>query len=452
MPRNSLGLRVLGAYLTGVVVSVVLIAVGLTALLTYRADVLNWRVTDQARAIAKRVKFDDQGQPVGLLSNGNDVDWIYLSLKDELAYRVLDSSGKAVLNSPAGEEFWPDRDSRVRSWEQVGFTFERGGSRIHVATAPLQHDGRTWHVQYAGSARMSDLFHVEFALPLLSKVIALFSLILLVVFGACSYVTLWRTFRPLRDISASATKISPRSLHARLPTDSAPSEVAPLVDSFNRTLDRLERGYRVQQEFLASAAHELKTPLALIRAQVELSSASVERDSLLQDVEHMTRQVQQLLLLAEASELQNYNLAPVDILELAQEVSAYLQRMAQAAQVRMELQAGRSRPTWLADRHAFFMLLKNLVENAIQHSPPGALVSIEADIRSISVRDRGVGATDEQLSRMFIRFWRGAHRRDQGAGLGLAICLEVAEAHGWSLTAGRADPGLRFELTRPDQR
>ena len=97
-----------------------------------------------------------------------------------------------------------------------------------------------------------------------------------------------------------------------------PTEISPLVDSFNRVLERLERGYRLQQEFLANAAHELKTPLALIRAQIELPVEIEDRESLLSDVEHMTRQVQQLLLLAEASERQNYNFAPVDVQDVVE--------------------------------------------------------------------------------------------------------------------------------------
>src|SRR5690606_10839049 len=132
---------------------------------------------------------------------------------------------------------------------------------------------------------------------------------------------------------------------------------APLVHSFNSALDRLERGYRVQQEFLATAAHELKTPLALIRAQVELRGESDDRDSLLGDVEHMSRQVQQLLLLAEASEVQNYGFAIIDVQEVAQDVVAYLQRMAEAAHVQVTCAGSASVARWHADRSALFTLL-----------------------------------------------------------------------------------------------
>lgn len=265
----------------------------------------------------------------------------------------------------------------------------------------------------------------------------------------CAYLTLRFTLKPLRDISDAAAGISPHSLYARLPTEAVPSEIAPLVHSFNRTLERLEKGYHIQQEFLATAAHELKTPLALIRGQVELTEPSPDRSVLLQDVEHMTRQVQQLLHLAEVSEVQNYQLTMVDLVGVADEATDYLQRMARAAGVRVELQCEAAAVHWPADRGALFTLLKNLLENAIQHAPAGTGVSVRVGARSLTVSDCGPGVAPDQLPSIFSRFWRGPHRRDKGAGLGLSICQEIALAHGWTLCATRADPGLRVDLSRP---
>jgi len=174
---------------------------------------------------------------------------------------------------------------------------------------------------------------------------------------------------------------------------------------------------------------------------------SDEGEALLKDVEHMTRQVQQLLLLAEASEVQNYNFVAVDVQDVVRETVDYLQRMAQAAGVRLTISDKTARTEWLADRGALFILLKNLLENAIQHAPMGTEVNVDIDATSLTVRDRGPGLAQEQLSQIFVRFWRGAHRRDHGAGLGLAICKEIAQAHGWVLSAQRVVPGLQFTLS-----
>jgi signal transduction histidine kinase len=124
--------------------------------------------------------------------------------------------------------------------------------------------------------------------------------------------------------------------------------------------------------------------------------------------------------------------------------------MAEAANVRLTLRHDGPATPWRADRATLFTLLKNLLENAIQHAPAGSEVSVTVGADALTVRDAGPGVEPEQVARMFERFWRGAHRRDHGAGLGLAICQEIARAHGWTLAAQRMEPGLLFRLaTRP---
>lgn len=445
---NSLAAKVLLAYVVGAVLSVALIVAAAVAIVKTQGDILSGAdVAELTQDMAGKLRFDAQGVPVGFDASRSDLaSWLYDSLKQETAYRVLDASGSVVLTSAAGAAFWP-ADGPVRRLERGRFEFEHAGVAMRGATARVEHDGRAWYLQNAVSRRFMQLAYRAFGLPSIGAGITLFSLVLLFVFGACAFVTLRYTFRPLRAVSESAAGISPRSLHARLQTDGVPTEIAPLVHSFNRVLERLEHGYRIQRDFLATAAHELKTPLALIRAQVELGAASPSRDVLLQDVEHMSRQVQQLLHLAEASEVQNYQPSRVDIGSVAHEAANYLQRMAQAADVRLELPSRSIAVHWQADRGALFTLLKNLLENAIQHTPPGTLVSVQADASTLSVRDWGPGVAQDQLSTIFARFWRGPHRRDQGAGLGLAICQEIALAHGWTLHASRAEPGLRVVVS-----
>jgi len=444
---NSLSAKVLLAYIAGVLLSIVLIVLVAAGVMSSPNNILSGTdMIHRTEKLAGKLQFDGTGMPIGFESSQGTTAWAFQSLQQEAAYRVLDSSGKVVLSSAAGEAFWPSGGT-ARQLRRVQFEFEREGVMMNGATEPVEHQGRTWFLQLAVSTRLLHLIHYQFALPFMGAGITVFSLVLLFVFGACAYVTLGYTLNPLRKMSESAAAISPRSLHARLQVESVPSEIGPLVNSFNRALDRLEQGYRIQQEFLATAAHELKTPLALIRAQIELSDESDDRDALLNDVEHMTRQVQQLLLLAEASEMQNYDFVAVDVRDVVQEAVDYLQRMTQATDVRLTISDKKVRTDWLADRGALFILLKNLLENAIQHAPIGTEVSVDIDATSLTVRDRGPGLAQEQLSQIFVRFWRGTHRRDHGAGLGLAICKEIAQVHGWTLSAQRVEPGLQFILS-----
>jgi signal transduction histidine kinase len=458
---SSLSVKVLLAYVIGAVLSIVLLMVASAAIVHSQGDALSgFDVASTTRDLAGEVRFDSAGVPVGIGDGRLDrhgsfevdddfkLGWIFDSLQHEAAYRVLDASGKVVLFSAAGVAFWPETGAS-RRLERGRFEFERNGVAMRGATEIVERNGTVWYMQFAVSTRFLHLIYQAFALPFTGAGITLFSLVLLFVFGPCVYITLRYALKPVRRISESAAGISPRSIHARLTTHAVPSEIAPLVESFNRVLERLEQGYRIQQEFLATAAHELKTPLALVRAQVELGAPSAERSMLLGDVEHMSRQVQQLLHLAEASEAQNYHPVTVDMREVVHEAATYLQRMANAAGVRVELPKQAVGVCWTADRGALFTLLKNLLENAIQHTPAGTLVSVEVDATTLSVRDWGPGVPQDQLPKIFARFWRGHHRRDQGAGLGMAICQEIAVAHGWSLSAYRADPGLRVVVSRP---
>lgn len=441
---NSLSLKVLLAYMAAMALSIALIVIA--AVVTLQSNALaRMDLADLAKDMSTKIRFDSNGRPVDLEADEDDLAWAYESLQRETAYRVLDDAGNVALLSSAGDEFWPPVEDALRL-ARGRFDFEHDGATMHGATEPIEHGGRTWYFQIAASTRLMTLLH-RVALPLVGFGIVVFSLVLLVALGLFAYITLRYTLKPLRDVSESAAAISPHSIHARLNAEAVPLEIAPLVDSFNRVLERLENGYRVQKEFLGTAAHELKTPLALIRAQIELGEdGPQDRDALLSDVEYMTRQVQQLLLLAEASEAHNYNFTTVRVQDAADEAAAYLQRMAGAADVRLEVSAVADNVEWQADRGALFTVLKNLLENAIQHAPAKTIVSVEIQRDAVTVRDSGPGVDAAQLPLLFERFWRAAHRRDHGAGLGLSICQEIALAHGWVLTAVRAEPGLRFRL------
>lgn len=446
---NSFSRQLMAASAGGVLFLAGLLAAGLFALVLFQGHLFSEiGASEYAETLGEELRFDPAGQPVAV--ELSEMSWFWDSLGKEVTYRVLDEAGVVVLSSEAGAPPLTGDGEPLRLKDH-NFVFRRDGIPMHGATEATYHEGRIWYVQFASSARLSDLLRSYIAEPLFSRSFLIFCLASLLVYCVVMYFTLHAILKPLIEASAIAAEISPRTLTlgARLQVEGVPSELRPLVENFNAALDRLEHNYQLQQDFLASAAHELKTPLALIRAQIEVREEGEDRSSLLQDIEHMARQIQQLLLLAEASEVQNYRFAAVDVQEVAQEAAGYLGRMADAAGVRLVPPGGAQGPSWQADRGALFTLLKNLLENAIEHAPRGTEVRVEIDAGTLSVRDEGPGVNEENLERIFARFWRGAHRRDHGAGLGLAICREIALAHGWTLSAHRADPGLRLRLSLP---
>ena len=446
--RNSISVKMQLAFVAGMFLSVSLIALVLLAALGFQRNILSENdINDFSGELAENLRFNEKGIPVQVADE--EYLWLFESLYNEIAFRVLDQDGKVALASKASPEFWSAVEQRPL--KAGPFEFEQNGVIMDAATGVRVHNGNSWFFQVAVSRRFMFFAHDTFALRFIEDGLILLSLVLFFVFGACVHFALGYTLRPLHKLSQAAALISPRSLQERLQEDRVPTEIAPLVQSFNTALDRLERGYRLQQEFLATAAHELKTPLALIRAQLELMQDNEERDWLLSDVKYMSRQVQQLLLLTEVSEEQNYKFSAVEPAAVSAEVLSYLQRMADAAGVKLRLKDQSQNAVWQADKGALFTLLKNLVENAIQHAPAGTEVVLSLTTQSLTVRDFGRGVADEELPQLFNRFWRGEHRKDIGAGLGLAICQEIALTHHWILSAHRTEPGLQFTLSNVPQ-
>ncbi len=441
---NSFSRQLMAASAGGVLFMIGLLVAGLFTLYLFKGSRFeDVSVSEYAESIGEAMEFDAAGRPVSVALP--EMAWLFDSLKSEVTYRVLDDTGAVRLSSEPGAPSLTGSSLRHELGD-LNFVFERNGIPMHGATEMVERDGRAWYVQFAASERLSATLRSYIGEPLFSRSAAIFFAAALLVYFVVMRHTLRLILKPLNDASAIAAGISPQKLGTRLRAQGVPREMQPLAENFNAALDRLEANYRLQQEFLTSAAHELKTPLALIRGQIEVGIDASNRHHVLQDVERMGRQVQQLLHLAEASELQNYEFTAVDARSLAIEVTNYLERLARQHGVTLNVAAEPGITYPRADRGASFTLLKNLVENAIQHSPPGGAVHLHADAGGISVRDEGSGVPREDLPKLFERFWRGAHRRDLGAGLGLSICREIATAHGWELQARRGDPGMIFVL------
>jgi len=443
---KSLSLRLLTT--TAIVLTCIsgIVVLALALLLRWGPDMLiNLDLSRNAGRIAESVHFNDAGIPDSVRLN-QKMTAIYSVLLQDAAYRVVDREGTVLLSS----------DHAVSAYVPKGDSFDPARRRFRVVnndvgqqvlTLPFTHEGREFYVQLMRSERMHRIMLGSDS-EKAQKIAILTAIVAMLMFSLVVVWTLHRTLKPLRKASAAAEQIQVDNLSARLSLEGVPSELAPLFNAFNLALQRLDDGYRVQREFLATAAHELKTPLALIRGQIELAGGNdvQDRSALLRDLDHMARQVHQLLHLAEASERQNYAMEDIDVKDIAAEASAQLERLALRREVHV-VGAANDEPVMVAaDRGALFVLLRNLIENAIHHAPPGSAVDVDVNRQGITVRDYGDGISAEAMPQLFKRFWRGAHRRDEGAGLGLSICAEIAQAHGWSLRAENAAPGASFTV------
>lgn len=355
---------------------------------------------------------------------------LYDAMPKDVAYVVYDRNGQILAQSVSG----PVLTALLSMQPETTSMSIRSGDvdlPLQVTQQRISHGDRTFIVRVARSDRLTTTLNDHTGEVFLSAALATI-LVALAVFTVVVYLTVRWMVRPLRRTSAVAARIGPRNLATRLRTDGLPTELVPLIEAFNAALVRLETGFRVQQEFLASAAHELKTPLALLQAEIELGGAG-NTDYLLRDTALMARIVHQLLHLAEVSEGHNYTFASVDLQTEVREAIEYLKRLADQRSVHVELDADEEPTIVVADRGAVFVLIKNLLENAIHHSPAGSVVHVRVGAEGLSVRDEGKGVAEKDEPFLFQRFWRAEAAESEGAGLGLTICKEICQAHGWQI-------------------
>jgi DNA-binding response OmpR family regulator/signal transduction histidine kinase len=268
-------------------------------------------------------------------------------------------------------------------------------------------------------------------------------------------LTVRRGLAPLRALSAQAGQIEPRASSGRLGAEGVPAEILPLVRAVNLALQRLDEGFQLQRRFTANAAHELRTPLALLRARIDGLGAIEGAEGLKQAIDRMAHLVDQLLSVARLEARQIAADQPVEMVALARNVLADLAPLAIARGREVELNAATG-VAWVTGNGAVLgEALRNLVENALVASRPGETVELcVADAGqlgvTIEVRDRGPGVPEADRKRIFEPFWRNAAGRHGGTGLGLAIVAESMALHGGTVTVEtRRGGGAVFRLTLP---
>ena len=307
----------------------------------------------------------------------------------------------------------------------------------------------------AGTWKIVVLQGREQTAVLLSSLVGNFlvaSLWLLVPIGAATslvgVLTLRRGLRPLREVSAAAALVGPTRPEARLPLAMLPVEVVPLVYAVNQALTRLEQALIVQRRFMADAAHSLRTPLAVLTARLDMLDEQPDNAALRHDVDRMARLVGQLLRMARLEGAPLDVTHSVDLHAVAVEAISDLVPLALQSGVDIALLEGSSRIFVKGNHTALVLAVTNLIENALSYAPARSAVEVSVTKpANITVTDRGPGVLLANRRRIFERFERGPSSPNGGAGLGLAIVAEIANAHGGSVyVTDGADGGAAFVL------
>jgi signal transduction histidine kinase len=274
-----------------------------------------------------------------------------------------------------------------------------------------------------------------------------------------------RLLRPVHELTALAQRLSESTLHERIHLERPPDELKELADTFDGMLERLDRAFAGQRDFVANASHELRTPLTIIRT--ELDVAMRDPDLSREEMEGMAAAVRDaldrseglidsLLLLARSE-------APIEALpvDLAMLVQEAVDRHAEAADERaLGVELALQPAIALGDPKLLATMLDNLIDNAVRHNIDGGWFIVatapDPDGARLTVTNSGPVLSEAEAARLFDRFFRAdpsRSRRTGGSGLGLSIAKAVAEAHRGTVRAtARPEGGLQVEITLPAPR
>lgn len=258
-----------------------------------------------------------------------------------------------------------------------------------------------------------------------------------------------RLTRRMQAVSATAAAIGPRTLDTRLPRGTLPSEVEPLAAATNEALDRLEDGFRTQAAFAADIAHELRTPLAVIRLRADAVDDATVKHALFASIDRAARVVAQLLALADLERPVEDAGEPFDLGALAEAIVTCRAPGILAGGRTIALETLSADVASIGYPGAILLALENLVDNAVRHTPPGTAIVVRVGPGArLSVVDDGDGVVPEHLVSLKHRFWRGDGSRSEGSGIGLSIVDRVARAHHGILDVapGLGGKGLCFEI------
>jgi two-component system sensor histidine kinase QseC len=282
------------------------------------------------------------------------------------------------------------------------------------------------------------------------------SLLALLVIGiAIKLVVRW-SLQPVVTIQSAITSRDARDL-APLPDRGLPCEVRPLVDSFNRLLGRLEHTMQAERKFLTEAAHELRTPLAVLltHAQVAqrartLEEARASLDQLVRGVERSARLSQQLLDSARIDvERHAGEQAPVELADIVAVVTHEFEMMAaqKGQSIALDTESGAIR----GNVNDLGILVRNLVDNALRYAGRDCRVAVrcerDANVVRFEVFDNGPGVAEDDRERIFDRFYRGAGTSERGSGIGLALVSRIAQSHGATISTGTGLDGRGFGIS-----
>jgi len=378
--------------------------------------------------------------------------------------RVKNAQGEVIAESPVTGKVYDDEGlfaTGILEGNQARSLVARDGGKYRVLSGGFELGTRYYRVDAALSLTKEERLLADYRRVLISFLAAALAIAL-----AAGFLIARRGLRPVYRLAAIVDELGPSQLHRRVGQEAWPAEVKPLAINFDRLLARLEESFGRISRFSADIAHELRTPLHVLRGEVELA-LNKERslvdyraclESAADEYDRLSRMVDALLFLARSEQPDAH--IERQTLDIGKEVTAvfdFYQAMADEQGVGL---AFHGEGTVMADSGLLRRALGNLVANSLQHTPSGGRVTIEVQAQpdqalALVVRDTGQGIAAADLPHVRDRFYRAdkaRHRREQGTGLGLAIVQSIMQLHGGTVAIqSQIDQGTSVTLTFPAQ-
>ena len=436
--------RIVFLHVVAVVITSILMSVALSWLLNYAtANIHNKAMQEQAQIVGEHLSIGADGRLE--LDLPSDLLGLYSQAYGRYSYAVIGERGEVLFSSLGDHQALFPADTRAGAIEFL--QHRRGDATVSGASVRKTVGDRIVWIQAGEDLANRDVL-IDDIVADFYKNVGWITLPILLVLLIIDIAIFRRALQPLREASEIAEGIGPARPGVRLPTGEIPREVRPLVSAVNQGLDRLEEGFRIQRDFTADAAHELRTPLSVLRTRIDILEDQEMRRALRQNVEGMAHIVSQLLDIAELDAFVVDAEEKADLRSVASEVAEFVAPLALAQGKDVAL-SGSPDPVWVkGNAEMLGRAIRNLAENAINHTAPGSTVEFVVDADgTVSVLDDGPGINDDERKLIFRRFWRRDRRKQGSTGLGLSIVQRIAELHSGSITVENRKPrGARFQL------
>ena len=370
----------------------------------------------------------------------NSISLLLTEPHDEMFYSIRDNKGQFIFGNPKVTYEAPDlEDLTDKDFLNVYFD-EIDGKSVRVVSLPIEHtinkQNATYHIQVAETRHQrQDIQRQIIFWIVIPQLILLISAIILVKFAVT------KGLNPIVFLNEKIAALSYKNL-TPIDLQGVPKEVDRLVDSLNKLMEELNLAIQSQNRFVSDAAHQLRTPLAGILAQIELAmdtKDSHEIQKRLHNINESSKRlihiINQLLTLSKSQSDAHHNkeMKPLDLVAFTKKLTSIMLPSADLKHIDLGYEGSHDAIHIVADETRLYDLIHNLIDNAIKFTADHGKITVAVDLINekvrLSVEDNGIGIPKEDQAMIYERFYRGDNVNASGAGVGLAIVKDIADLH-----------------------